>query len=246
MNLEKKVAIVTGAAQGIGKGIALDLASKDCTVIVSDLKLEACQLVVDEIKAAGGKALALVCDVSSQKQVNDLIKASMSEFSQLDILVHNAGIFPFQSFTEMKEADWDKVINVNLKSAFFCSQAAAKVMQAGSKIIYISSIAASIGFAGLTHYCASKAGMVGFVRALALELAEKKINVNTVAPGAIETPSTMASLDEKTKAQYVANIPWGRMGLPQDIASVVSFLASDGADYITGQNIIVDGGYTLR
>lgn len=246
MDAQNKVVAITGAARGIGKGIALNFAKQGYSLVISDLKLEDCQLVVEEVEKIGAKAVAVVCDVSSRSQVDKLIKTALDSFSQLDVFIHNAGIFPFQSFMEMKEEDWDKVINVNLKSAFFCSQAAAKVMQPGAKIIYIASIAASVGFSGLTHYCASKAGMMGLVRALALELADKKINVNAVCPGVIETPGATAFLDEKSKQQFIASIPWGRMGQPEDIAAAVSFLASEGADYITGQGVTVDGGYTLR
>jgi len=246
MKTNNKVAVITGAARGIGKGIALDLARQGYSLVISDLKLADCQLVVKEVEKIGDKAVAAVCDVANRKQVDELVKKALDNFSKLDVFVHNAGIFPFQSFMEMNEGDWDRVMDVNLKSAFFCSQAAAKVMKPGSKIIHIASIAASIGFSGLTHYCASKAGMLGLVRALALELAEKKINVNAVSPGAIETPGATGSLDEKAKQQFIASIPWGRMGQAQDIAAAVSFLASDGADYITGQSITVDGGYTLR
>lgn len=246
MDAQNKVAAITGAARGIGKGIALNLAKQGYSLVISDLKLEDCQLVVEEAEKIGAKAVAVVCDVSSRSQVDKLIKTALDSFSQLDVFVHNAGIFPFQSFMEMKEEDWDKVMDVNLKSAFFCSQAAAKVMPAGSKIIHIASIAASVGFSELTHYCASKAGMMGLVRALALELADKKINVNAVCPGVIDTPGATAFLDEKSKQQFIASIPWRRIGQPEDIAAAVSFLASEGADYITGQGIIVDGGYTLR
>ena len=135
---------------------------------------------------------------------------------------------------------------LNLKSIFLCSQAAAKAMPGGGKIVCISSIASFVGFEGLTHYCASKGGINALVRAMALELAPKKINVNAVAPGAIDTPGAQAAFNEKAAKQTIAAIPWGRMGQPQDIASAVVFLASDQADYITGQTIIVDGGWTLR
>ncbi len=246
MQLKNKIAIVTGAAQGIGRGIALDLAKEGAKVIVSDLKLSDCQKVVREIKALGFEALVCICDVSKQTEVQALVSMALKKYKRLDIFAHNAGIYPFQSFLEMEEADWDKVLNVNLKSAFFCSQAAAKVMKANSKIIHISSIASLVGFAGLSHYCASKAGMNGFVRALALELASKKITVNAVAPGAIDTPGATGSLSNKQKQANSMNIPLARMGAPKDIAQAVSFLASDKANYITGQTIVVDGGYTLN
>lgn len=246
MNLENKVAIVTGAGRGIGRGIALALAAAGASVVTSDISLVDCVSAAAEIKDKGGRALALPCDVSDGEAVAKLMADTMAEFNQIDILVNNAGIYPFKPFLEMSGDEWDKVIDVNLKSIFLCSQAAAKLMPAGGKIVSISSIAAFVGFAGLTHYCASKGGMVGMTRALALELAEKKINVNSVAPGAIETPGASTGMTSEAKKQTEAMIPWGRMGVPDDIAQAVTFLVSPQADYITGQTLIVDGGYTLR
>lgn len=245
MLLKDKVAVVTGAGRGIGRGIALTLAKEGCAVVVSDINQTDCLAVVAEIEAMGAKALAVQCDVSLKPVVDQLMQTVKEKFGQLDILVNNAGIYPFISFAEMTENDWDKVIDVNLKSIFLCSQAAAKQMQAGGKIINISSIAAFVGFSGLVHYCASKGGMVGLTKALALELAGNKINVNSVAPGAIDTPGASGSPEEVRK-QTIAMIPWGRMGTSEDIAAATAFLASAGADYITGQTLIVDGGYTLR
>lgn len=246
MTLKNKVAIVTGAGQGIGKGIALALAQEGCKVVVSDINEANSQATAAEITKAGGKSLAVVCDVAKKKEVDNLIAKTLAEFGKLDILVNNAGIFPFKSFLEMTEAEWEKVLNVNLKSIFLCSQAGAKVMSGGGKIVCISSIASFVGFEGLTHYCASKGGINALIRAMALELAPKKINVNAIAPGAIDTPGAQAVSNAKVIKQTIAAIPWGRMGLPQDIASAVVFLASGQADYITGQTIIVDGGWTLR
>jgi len=244
--LENKVAIVTGAAKGIGRGIALALAQEKYTVAVSDIDEANCQKVVDEISATGQKAIAIKCDVSQKSEVDNLINETVKQLGKVDILVNNAGIFPFKPFLEMTEEDWDKVININLKSIFLCSQTAAKVMPEGGKIVSISSIAAFVGFEGLTHYCASKGGINALIRTMALELAKKKINVNAVAPGAINTPGANVTSDEKIKAQTIAIIPAGRMGEPEDIANAVVFLASNKANYITGQTIVVDGGYTLR
>ena len=244
MPSKNKVAIVTGAKQGIGLGIALALAKEGCSVVVSDLEQAGCEKAAAKLKKLGVKTLAVACDVSKKDQVDNLVAKTMKKFGRLDILINNAGIFPFVSFADMKEADWDKVLDVNLKSVFLCSQAAVKHMKPGGKIVSISSIASLVGFEGLVHYCASKGGINGLTRALALELASKKINVNAVAPGAIETPG--ASSTEEEKKQTVAAIPWGRMGKPEDIAQAVVFLASDKADYITGQVLVVDGGWTLR
>lgn len=246
MMLQNKVAIVTGAGQGIGRGIALALAKEGCAVAVSDVNYENALKVVLEIEALGIKAIAVKCDVSQKAAVDQLIADTVSGLGKLDIMVNNAGVYPFVPFLEMTEEAWDKVLDINLKSVFLCSQAAAKEMTEGGKIVNISSIAAYVGFGGLTHYCASKGGVNGFIRALALELAAKKININNVAPGAIETPGATGGQSDEMKKQTVASIPWGRMGLPADIANAVVFLASDRADYITGQTLVVDGGYILR
>jgi len=246
MMLKDKVAIVTGAAKGIGRGIALALAKEGALVVVSDLNDAECLDVVAEIEKLGSEGIAVKCDVSQKADVDELISAAMTKWGRLDILANNAGIYPFKPFEEITEEGWDKVINVNLKSVFLTSQAAVKVMKPGSKIVNISSIAAFVGFAGLTHYCATKGGLNGLIRALALELAPKKINVNNVAPGAIETPGATGAQTEEMKKATIATIPAGRMGQPEDIANAVVFLASDRADYITGQTLVVDGGYILR
>lgn len=246
MLLKDKVAVVTGAGRGIGKGIALELAKEGCNVVVSDINLEESEKVVAEVEKFGVKGLAVKCDVSKKEEVDALINQTIEKFSKLDVLVNNAGIFPFKPFLELTEEDWDKVLNVNLKSVFLCSQAAAKVMKEGSKIVNTSSIAAFVGFEGLAHYCASKGGINSMIRALALELAPKNICVNAVAPGAIDTPGASEGADENTRKQTIAQIPLKRMGLPEDIANAVVFLASDKANYITGQTIIVDGGWILR
>lgn len=246
MLLKNKVAIVTGARQGIGYGIVLALAKDGCNVVVSDINEEGCKDVVKKIESLGSKALAIKCDVSKKAEVDNLITKAVDTFGKLDILVNNAGIFPFKPFLEMTEEDWDKVLDVNLKSVFLCSQAAAKVMKEGGKIISISSIAALVGFSGLSPYCASKGGVSSMTRSLALELASQKINVNAVAPGGIDTPGANVGSSEETKKQTIAAIPLKRMGIPEDIANTVSFLASDKSNYITGQTIVVDGGWTIQ
>jgi len=251
MLLENKVAIVTGAGRGIGYGIAKALAQEKCNIVVSDINQTDCEKVAKDLKELGVKTEAVKCDVSKKSEVEELFKQTIKEFGRLDILVNNAGIFPFIPFAEMKESDWDKVINVNLKSVFLCSQEAAKIMSSGGRIVNISSIASFVGFEGLVHYCASKGGINSMIRALALELAPKKITVNAVAPGAIDTPGASQPDQPKTaaeaaKKQTIAMIPLARMGQPEDIANAVVFLASEKSSYITGQTIIVDGGWTLR
>ncbi|MDD4271672.1 MAG: SDR family NAD(P)-dependent oxidoreductase [Patescibacteria group bacterium] len=243
--MANKTAIVTGAGKGIGRGIATALAQTGYNVIVSDISQKDCENTAEELKKTGANAKAVKCDVSDKDQVAELFSQTAKEFGQVDVLVNNAGIYPFKPFEQMEETDWDKVMDVNLKSVFLCSKEAVKVMTAGGRIINISSVAAFIGFEGLVHYCASKGGVNGMIRALALELAPKKITVNAVAPGAIETPGA-SQPDEKIKQQTISMIPAARMGQPEDIANAVVFLASDKSDYITGQTIIVDGGWTLR
>lgn len=244
--MKDKIAIVTGAKQGIGYGIALALAKEGCKVVVSDLDQMSCDKVAGEISSTGATCIGVACDVSKKDQVDELFTKTVAEFGGVDVLVNNAGVFPFKPFIDLTENDWDHVMDVNLKSMFLCSQSAAKVMKEGSKIVDVSSIASLVGFEGLTHYCASKGGVNAMVRAMAIELAAKKINVNAVAPGAIETPGATGAMSDDMKAGTVSAIPWKRMGKPEDIANAVVFLASDKADYITGQVIVVDGGWTLR
>lgn len=245
MNFESKVVIVTGAGKGIGEGIAKAFASAKARVVLSDIDIESCERVVSEIKSSGGEAIAIKCDVSKKIEVDQLLAKTLESFQKIDVLVNNAGIYPFKNFSEMTEEEWDRVIDINLKSVFLCSQSAAKNMPEGGKIVNISSIASIIGFRGLTHYCSSKGGVDSLTRVLALELAPK-INVNAIAPGSIETPGTSQVSNEEMKKQTLAVIPLGRMGKPEDIANVALFLASDEANYITGQVLVVDGGWTLQ
>ena len=246
MILKNKTALVTGASKGIGRGIALALAREGYNIVISDIDEVSTALVVAEIEAIGVKASGIKCDVSVKSEVDLMISKTVADFGTLDVLVNNAGIYPFVPFMDMTEEQWDKVMTINLKSGFLCSQAAARVMQPGSRIIDISSIASIVGFAGLVHYCASKGGVSSMVRAMALELADKKITVNGVAPGAIETPGASKGMTEETKKQTVSLIPAARMGQPEDIANAVVFLAKEESSYITGQIIVIDGGWTLR
>ncbi len=246
MQLKNKVAIITGAKHGIGLGIALAFAKEGCNVVVSDIVQADCEKTAKKLQKFGVKTLAIACDVSKKTEVDNLVNETVKKFAKLDILVNNAGIFPFVPFSKMTEENWDKVLDVNLKSIFLCSQAALKKMKAGGKIVNISSIASLVGFEGLVHYCASKSGLNGMIRALALELADKKINVNAVAPGAIETPGMAEALTDDARKGTIAVIPWKKIGTPDDIAQATVFLASDKSNYITGQVLVVDGGWTLR
>ncbi len=244
MTLKNKVALITGAGKGIGRGIALAFAREGYHVAISDIDEVALNSVFKEITDLGVKAVTIKCDVSKKGEVDEMIKKVVADLGALDVLVNNAGIYPFVPFKDMTEEQWDKVMTVNLKSNFLCSQAASKVLPNGGRIVSLSSVASLLGFAGLVHYCASKGGVSAMTRALALELADRKITVNAVAPGAIDTPGA-ASSDEQKK-QTVMAIPLARMGQPEDIAGAVVFLASEQASYITGQTIVVDGGWILR
>lgn len=253
-DLSDKVAIVTGAKQGMGKAHAMVLAKAGAKVIVSDISLEDCQKVVDEIKKAGGKALAVKCDISNKAEVDDMVKKTIEAFGKIDILVNNAGIFPFEPFLQMSEANFMKVINVNLKGYFLVTQACVSQMQKNNpsassgqrgSIVNISSIAALKGFAGLAHYCASKGGIMGMTRAMALELAPLGIRINDIDPGAIDTPGVrVASLTEEQRAAMMAPIPMKRQGVAEEVAKAVLFLASDESSYMTGSVMVVDGGWT--
>jgi 3-oxoacyl-[acyl-carrier protein] reductase len=247
MKLKDKVAIITGAGQGIGKEIALAFAKEGAKVVVTDITGKEKE-VAKEIKKMGREAIEVKVDVSKMEDAKRMAEEALKAFGRIDILVNNAGIYPFKPFVEMTESDWDKVINVNLKGAFNCTKAVVETMikQKYGKIINITSIAGTVvGFPQLTHYCASKAGITGFTRALALELAPYGINVNAIAPGPIETPGTQ-TLGKEAYENFKKAIPIGRWGKPEDIASLAVFLASDESSNITGQVIVSDGGYTVQ
>ncbi len=241
-DLKNKVAIVTGSGQGIGEGIVRKLFSLGAKVVVADMNLENCEKIC---KSLGKDCLAIKCDISNSEDVKKMISETIKKFGKLDILVNNAGIYPFLAFEQMTEKDWNKIMDINLKGTFLCCSEAVKKMKKG-KIINISSIASFVGFPALTHYCATKGGINSFTRALALELASKKINVNAIAPGAIETPGATKGQSKEQKQQTIGIIPLKRYGKPEDIANAVAFLASDEADYITGQVLTVDGGWIIQ
>lgn len=246
MGLTGKVCLVTGGSKGIGKGICLQLAKEKACIIVnysSDENMAA--QVVSEIEDMGQKAMMYKADVSSFDQVCKMIDDVINEFGKIDVLVNNAGVTKDALILRMKEKDWDRVIDINLKGIFNTSKACAKYMikRKQGKIINISSIVGIYGNAGQVNYAASKAGILGFTKSLAKELGSRGITVNAVAPGFIKTDMTTSLLEKDT--DITSKIPLKRLGSPQDVANLVAFLASEKADYITGQIIAIDGGMTL-
>jgi 3-oxoacyl-[acyl-carrier protein] reductase len=238
-----KVAIVTGASRGIGRSIALALASKGATIVAVDMDQVSTDAVVAELTAAGTKALGVVGNVTVAQDVERMIDESVAAFGRVDILVNNAGITRDGLLVRMKDEDWDAVLTVNLKGAFLCTRAVSRVMtkQRYGRIINIASIVGQMGNAGQANYCASKAGLIGLTKSNARELAKRSVTVNAVAPGFIATAMTDA-LSDKVKADLAAQIPMERLGSSEDIANAVVFLASEQSSYITGQVIGVNGG----
>ncbi len=248
MRLSGKTAIVTGARRGIGRAIALALAREGANVVVSDISQEDCQKVVDEIKGLERRGLALKCDVSSSADVEDMVKRTVAEFGRVDILVNNAGIIAYKPFLELTDEDWDKTLNVNLKGQFLCARAAGRdmVKNKGGRIINIASISSGgcgIAFPLIAHYTASKGGVIALTEALALELTPQGINVNAICPGAIDTDMAKGAKEGGQLAQVLARIPKGRLGQPEEIASLAVFLASEESNYISGAAIVIDGGW---
>ncbi len=248
-DLSEKVAIVTGAARGMGRTHALLLAQSGAKVVVSDLSLEDCERVVEKIKSEGGEAISFKCDISKKEEVDQMVAKTMESFGKIDILVNNAGIADFKEFLSMTEEDWDRTIDINLKGYFLCSQACAKEMakQKSGSIVNIGSIAmgqVGVGFPNLVHYVSTKGGIAGMTEALAIDLSPYNIRVNNIAPGVIETPMVdPIKADAEGLKGLLTRIPMKRMGQPEEISSVVVFLASDAASYMTGVTINVDGGW---
>ena len=243
MSLSGRVALVTGASQGIGRTCALKLAAQGATVAVVARNQEKLDDLVKEITAAGGKASAFALDVANEEQIKAVFKDAIAQHGKIEILVNNAGITKDTLIMRMKRADWDAVINTNLTSAYLCTQQAIGSMlkQRWGRIINITSIFGQTGQAGQANYAASKAGLIGLTMAVAREVASRNITCNAVAPGFIETSMT-AGLSDEFKQNAVKMIPLGRVGTPEDIANSVAFLASEEAGYITGHVLNVNGG----
>jgi len=242
IDLSGRVAIVTGASRGIGRAIARGLARQGAGVVAAARGDHAAD-VVAEIEGAGGQALAATVDVTDASSVDAMVARAQERFGRLDILVSNAGITRDQLMLRMRRDDWDAVLATNLTAAFICTQAVLRgfVKQRSGRIIAVSSVVGQAGNPGQANYAASKAGLIGFAKALSLEVASRGITVNVVAPGLIETDMTRA-LSADTRAGWAAKIPLGRLGTPDDVAGAVCFLASDEASYITGHVLAVNGG----
>jgi 3-oxoacyl-[acyl-carrier protein] reductase len=243
LELIGKVALITGAAQGIGKAVALLLAQNGADLVVSDINLEKAEETAKEIESMGRKAMAIKVDVANYTDVDRMIQAVMERFGHIDILVNNAGIARDKLILRMTEEDWDAVLNINLKGTFNCTKAVIKhmVKQRSGKIVNIASVVGEMGNAGQANYAASKAGVIGFTKTIAREFAQRGINVNTIAPGYIQTPMT-DGLSEKVKEELKRLIPMERLGQPEDVAHAVLFLVSETSSYITGQVLNVNGG----
>ncbi len=247
ISLKEKVAIVTGGSRGIGRGIALALADTGAIVVVNYKGNQAAaDEVVATIEAKEGQALAIQADIALADDVDRLFKTVLERYGRLDILVNNAGITRDTLLLRMKETDFDAVLDTNLRGAYLCSRAALRPMTKArtGRIINITSVVGLIGNAGQANYSAAKAGLIGFTKAVAREMASRAITVNAIAPGYIETELT-AGLGDQIRTAILENIPLGRLGTPEDIANTVCFLASDYAAYITGQTITVDGGMVM-
>lgn len=246
MELDGKVALITGGAQGIGRVISEELAGQGAHVVLGDVNLEGAEKTAAEIKQSGAKASAVRIDVSSAADVQSVFDSIIKEYKPVDIVVNNAGITRDGLLVRMKEADWDLVMDINLKGSFLCSQQAAKQMmkQKSGAIVNIASIVGIMGNFGQANYSASKAGLIGFTKTLAREVAPRGIRANAIAPGFIDTEMTRV-LEESVRTKLVEQIPLARLGQPEDVARCVSFLVSEKASYITGQVINVNGGMLM-
>jgi 3-oxoacyl-[acyl-carrier protein] reductase len=243
MSLTGKKALVTGASRGIGKAVAMKLAAEGADVIVTATSLERAKQTADQIVSLGRKAVPVKVDVGVSSDVEALFQVVAEEFGSLDILVNNAGITRDGLLMRMKDEDWDSVIDINLKGTFLCTREAIKLMAKAKsgRIVSISSVVGEMGNSGQANYCASKAGIIGFTKAVAREYAKRNITVNAVAPGFIETDMT-GVLSEGVRDELLKQIPVNRFGAPEDIANAVYYLVSDLGSYVTGQVLSVNGG----
>lgn len=243
---EGKVAVVTGGAKGIGRAVTRAFAAGGARVVLSGRDEAALGEAAEEVRQKGGEAIAVKADVSVESEADALCERTVKEFGRADILINNAGVTKDGLLLRMSDADWDQVIDTNLKGAFHCIRAFARPMvkQRWGRIVNVTSVIGLIGNAGQANYAASKAGLIGLTKSIAKELASRHITVNAVAPGFIETAMTGA-LGEKAREGLLAQIPLGRLGSPEDVAHAVTFLSSEEAAYVTGQVLTVDGGMVM-
>jgi 3-oxoacyl-[acyl-carrier protein] reductase len=246
MRLKDKVALITGGARGIGRSIALAFAQEGADIVVADVNIEEAKKTALDIEQLGRRSLALEMDVTDYTKVEGAVNKILDKFTKVDILINNAGITKDNLLLRMSQAEWDAVLNVNLKGTFNCIKAVSRPMikQRSGKIINIASIIGIIGNPGQANYSASKAGIIALTKTAAKELASRKINVNAIAPGFIQTEMT-AKLPEELQQKMKEAIPLNKFGSPEDVAAVCVFLASEDSSYITGQTIVVDGGMVM-
>ncbi len=246
MNLSGRVAIVTGSSRGIGKSIALELASRGAKIVLSGRNKESLDKVLEEIEKTGSEVLTIAGDVGDSSDAQKLIDGALEKFGKIDILINNAGITRDNLLLRMSEDDWDIVLKTNLKGAYNCIRSITKpyMKQRSGVIVNITSVIGQVGNAGQVNYAASKAGIIGLTKSVAKELSGRNIRVNAVAPGFIETDMT-GNLPPQVKDELLKSIPLAKLGQPEDVAKIVSFLVSDDAAYITGQVINVDGGMVM-
>ena len=247
MRLKDRVAIVTGAGSGNGRGIAQRFAEEGACVVAADVDVAAAQETAALVARDGGQAFAVLADVSRREQVAAMVEAARNRFGGIDILVNNAGVESLVPFLDLQESEWDRVIDTNLKGAFLCGQIAARAMvnaQTSGAIVNVASINAKVALAGQVHYTSSKGGLIMLTKSMALDLAPHRIRVNAIGPGVIETRMTERSLsDPERRAMLLSKVPLGRVGQPRDVANAALFLASEEASYITGTTLYVDGGW---